>query len=127
VRKRKSGVCWSNIVTMSAREGLLASVFCALRERNVSPRSAGCAMKGGAEIVQSVAFGALFLVRVGPNYIGRRVEPFSMFSLEGGVSEGDGLLLCSAGDKGALRRDGDHGGECGKGYETLDGGSCRIR
>jgi hypothetical protein len=54
VRKRKSGVWWSSRVMMSAREGLLAPLFLALRVRNVSSCSAGWAVRGVARNVSSL-------------------------------------------------------------------------
>jgi hypothetical protein len=70
VRKRKSSVCWSSILRMSAKEGLFASAFCALRERNVSHGSAGWGSQGRDRIVAAKASGATLGSEVGPELWG---------------------------------------------------------
>ena len=65
MRKRKSEECWSNIVTMSTREGLLASAFLIFMVRNLR-----------ATAVEGEAIGWLVVARsvLGPDGLSAKAE-----------------------------------------------------
>ena len=112
---------------MLATEGLLAPIFRVLRVKNVSPISARYAVNGGAGIVSSIAPGLIPSSEGGPELEGSAGGTPRCLPSRRNASEGDGVWLCSVGDRGAFNWDWDPGSECGKGYGALDGGLCRIR